>query len=315
MIESGMLAQWVDVTDVDQVVTLCESDAWVAEQKMDGVRLVVVWDHGDVRLHHRDGEPMKHAASALCFPALERELRVNLPEQVSVTLDCELLPGDDGVAWVFDVPHLGGDELASEALTVRRAALEGLFRNWVGDHFRLMPQARTHLSKVRLVQGVRAAGAEGCVFKRADSTYQPGVRSANWLKLKFYKEVDCVVTALGTGGAKNAELAVCSEDPCAVCAGTGLVSDLDVDPEYFVDAPCPKCLGAGLDLLDVGRTSMIGKDERIRVGSVVEVKYLFYDDKLNQPSILRMREDKTPDQCKFDQLVPVNRDLITLEDQ
>ena len=69
----------------------------------------------------------------------------------------------------------------------------------------------------------------------------------------------------------------------------------------------------------VGNITTIGKGD-IKVGSVVEAKFLYVTDADNpvlyQPEILRVRADKTADECDLDQFIgtDTNRDY-DLKDQ
>jgi ATP-dependent DNA ligase len=56
-------------------------------------------------------------------------------------------------------------------------------------------------SAADVVKAVRAAGLQGVIAKRKDSTYQPGERSADWVKLKLERQqvrgtCDCRVRIL-----------------------------------------------------------------------------------------------------------------------
>jgi bifunctional non-homologous end joining protein LigD len=44
-----------------------------------------------------------------------------------------------------------------------------------------------------IVKALRAAGIEGVIAKRRDSTYQPGERSNDWVKLKLERQQEFVI--------------------------------------------------------------------------------------------------------------------------
>lgn len=106
---------------------------------------------------------------------------------------------------------------------------------------------------------------EGVCFKQKDASYRSG-ESGQHFKLKFLKCCTCRVLELGTKGHDNARL--------------GLLKDGK--------------------WIEVGGTSMIGKDKRIRVGSLVEVTFLYFTgSKLYQPRITDLRDDMDESECVF----------------
>ena len=75
--------------------------------------------------------------------------------------------------------HVDGHGVTSEPLTKRRARLtETIYGG---------PTVRISLvlpgTAADIVDTVRAAGLEGAIAKRRGSTYQPGERSSDWVKL------------------------------------------------------------------------------------------------------------------------------------
>ena len=184
-----------------------------------------------------------------------------------LVLDGELV---DGVLWVFDLLTVDG-KLDGMAQYVRRATLETVMLDVRTDRIRLVPQARTREEKRALFETARERGYEGVVAKRRLAGYTHGQRTDAWHKVKFVETVDVVVLTVGEDGKDSATLGV------------------------FDD---------GL-LLEVGRCSLIGK-ETVRPGDVIEVKYLYAADpdepRLTQPTMLRRRDDKRPDECLLSQI-------------
>jgi len=274
--------EWLPTADVGPYLTDPE---WVMEQKLDGVRCLVRWANGAPQFLQRSGGKLTHAASALHFEALTEALSplCGLSRETVVLLDCELIPGT-GTLWVFDLPWFGsvGAPMCSTAdpFEDRREWLRSLFETLVlPESVRLVEQARTEAEKARLLEAVEFLGIEGVVLKRLAAGYSSGKRTADVLKVKFYREADCIVIARNTGGALNATLAVYGDD----------------------------------GLIEVGGTSMIGKPDA-PVGAVVEIKYLYVGNggRLYQPTLLRVRTDKAPEECRVEQLVSVNREVLTI---
>ena len=111
---------------------------------------------------------------------------------------------------------------------------------------------------------------EGVCFKLKDAPYHPGATRVH-KKLKFLKQATFRVLALGVGGHNNARL--------------GLLEN-------------GKWVG-------VGGSSMIGKDKRIHVGSLVEVRFLYMteDRRIYQPRIERLRDDVSETECTFERQI------------
>lgn len=123
--------------------------------------------------------------------------------------------------------------------------------------------------------------AEGVVFKDVTKPYTPG-RSRAFLKHKFIKTVDCVVVGEGFEDKNNFILAV------------------------YKDGKEIEC----------GRVSALtGDGPRVKVGDVVEVKCLYVSNDFNlvQPTMPRIRTDKKPEQCTFDQLEVLQTNKTAIE--
>ncbi|MFD3907989.1 ATP-dependent DNA ligase [Streptomyces sp. CB04723] len=90
---------------------------------------------------------------------------------------------------LFDIVHLDAEDLTRTAYTGRRTILESLSlhgANWS------TPAAVTGHGQQAL-ERTRSAGLEGLVAKRLTSTYQPGIRSRAWIKIRNVKTADIVV--------------------------------------------------------------------------------------------------------------------------
>jgi bifunctional non-homologous end joining protein LigD len=98
-------------------------------------------------------------------------------------------PGHPIVFYAFDVLYLNGRNLMGESLVRRRAQLPQIVAaNPTVRLSRDLPG-----SAAAIVEALRAAGIEGVVAKRRDSTYQPGERSSDWVKLKLEQQQELVI--------------------------------------------------------------------------------------------------------------------------
>jgi DNA ligase D-like protein (predicted ligase)/DNA ligase D-like protein (predicted 3'-phosphoesterase) len=164
---------------------------WVFEVKWDGYRAVAEVRDGNVALYSRNLTPLNRKF----FPIVEalRELRVE------AVLDGEIVVVDDRghpdfqmlqdyrksgkghlLYYVFDLLHLQGHDLTGLPLLGRKRLLK-----------KVLPPASKirfsdHVAKdgVLYFQVVTGKGLEGIIAKQAHSTYQAGMRSRQWLKVK-----------------------------------------------------------------------------------------------------------------------------------
>lgn len=173
---------------------------FVAQQKVDGDRLMVTVDDGAVMVLNKEGERRSNPTPK----ALIREFG-SIPKG-RWAFDGELL---DGELWLFDLPTAGGAVLPAHPYRFRLAVLEQVFDAWApGPSVRLLPTARTGWAKRRLVDEVLSSGGEGVVLRRLDAPYLLGGRSLQMLKAKDTKTIDCVVTGVRVGGHDNCHVAV-----------------------------------------------------------------------------------------------------------
>jgi len=90
---------------------------------------------------------------------------------------------------VFDILRDDRESLLDEPLRVRRRRLERLLR---------APPAGVRISEsspngARMIERARRGGWEGVIAKRDASTYKPGARSRDWLKLKLQHRAEFVI--------------------------------------------------------------------------------------------------------------------------
>lgn len=262
-----------DVLDVNQFV---EDDRWALQQKVDGIRGQLVME-SDRRPWFRNssGDALVNSTAAPTIAAILSRLPADA-ELPGYCVDGEVL---DGTFYAFDLAKCGKD---SRPLVER---LDHLTR-WMGGvsdaglNLKLLPTATTTATKAELVLAVYDRGGEGWIAKSLSSGYDWGQRVEHSLKIKLTHTLDAVVMERNRGDKHNMALGL-------------------YDPD-----------GA---LTEVGSASAIGKPDAA-VGQVVEVKYLYVgsEGRLVQPTVLRLREDKTAEACTTDQLHFVNKQVIDL---
>lgn len=257
--------------DQREIPFFCDQPDWWFSQKVDGWRKLVTVTDGKVAVVNRRGQP-----ADLPKPAVAE---LSTLTKGPWTLDCELL---HGVLWAFDMPAAEGFVTPRSPYRQRREVLEHLFGVW-GDHahVRLLPCARTPRQKAKLAKRLLEAKAEGVILNHTNAPYQPGPRrSPKVLKAKFCHDIDAVVTRLRIGGHDNFEVAVYRDD------------------KLVVVGECTRGAGDGA---------------KVQVNDVVTIKYLHAsaDHQLINPTLPRLRDDKAPEECTWDQLVYGSKEVLT----
>jgi len=187
--------------------TVPRGDQWVFELKWDGMRLIAFVIRGSngehsVRLQSSNGRDVTAS-----FPELQA-LGALADDFDGVVLDGEIVAFQDGkpsfnalqtrmhvadrreaarraalvpVLFVaFDLLHLDGHDMFSLPLANRRALLEHL-----DDDDPCWTICDQHDDDIDgLLAVVTDAGLEGIMAKRRDSTYRPGARTSDWIKIK-----------------------------------------------------------------------------------------------------------------------------------
>jgi bifunctional non-homologous end joining protein LigD len=183
---------------------------WLYEPKLDGYRVLAFIEHAEVRLQSRGGIDLTPL-----FPEIVADLAGQATE--SMVLDGEIVVlGEDGrpsfnalqnraqvkvtkdlaevqrrtpaVLVCFDVLHFAGINLRGASYLERRRYLSQCLLP--SRHLQLM-----HVSDdaTKLYEVSLASGFEGIIGKRMDSPYQPGRRSAAWLKFKTVNTFEFVI--------------------------------------------------------------------------------------------------------------------------
>ena len=197
---------------------------WLYELKYDGIRAIIAIDASGVRVvgrHGRDETGRYPEVAAL--PAQLRARSAVLDAEI-VVLDARGHPDferlqsrinitDGGEARraaerspatfvLFDLLALDGRDLTGTDLRIRKKTLRevvgptgpGLF----ADHVEKEGEA--------FFAAVRERGLEGMVAKRADSRYQAGRRSPDWIKIKAWRSQSCAIAGWTAGRGRRGRL-------------------------------------------------------------------------------------------------------------
>lgn len=194
---------------------------WAFEFKWDGVRALVAAAAGQVRLNSRNGNDVTggypevvaalagyagpvlldgelvalDAAGRPDFGLLQQRMHVRAPgaelrERVPVSL------------YVFDVLEAGGERLRGEPFDARRERLLGLGLDALPGV--AVPPSFTDVGGPQLLEVARAHRLEGVIAKRRTSRYEPGRRSAAWVKTALSSTREVLVGGWTAGEGKRA---------------------------------------------------------------------------------------------------------------
>lgn len=211
-----------DLTDVARTMP----DEFLVEDKFDGIRAQAHVEAGRVAIYSRTMDEISSR-----FPELIEPLR-SLP--ADVIIDGEIVPADEDVILPFselqkrlgrknvgtqllqavpvvlvayDLLYGDGRVLIDQPLMERRHLLARM----VPDHGRLRMSQGKLLSDAAILddefQLARDRGNEGLMIKSPSSSYKPGRRGREWLKLKrAIATLDVAVTAVEVGHGKRRNL-------------------------------------------------------------------------------------------------------------
>ncbi|GFG66915.1 multifunctional non-homologous end joining protein LigD [Mycobacterium kubicae] len=282
-----------------------KSGQWAFEGKWDGYRLLVDADHGSLRLRSRSGRDVTSE-----YPQL-RALAADLADH-HVVLDGEVVALDEsGVPnfhqmqnrvratriefWAFDVLYLDGRSLLRAKYQDRRRLLETL----ASGVDLIVPDLLPGDGAQALEYSGRQ-GWEGVVAKKRDSSYQPGRRSASWIKDKHWNTQEVVICGWRAGeggrtsGIGSLVLGIPGPDGMRFAGrvGTGF-SERDLAELKKTLAPLQTNQSPFRTRLPTRDAKGVTFVEPVLVG---EVRYSEWtpDDRLRQPSWRGLRPDKDP---------------------
>ncbi len=308
-------------TDLSDIARTMPEEFFV-EDKFDGIRAQAHVAAGRVALYSRTMDEITHRFPELVAPltALSSDAIIDgeiVPARADSilpfselqkrlgrkTVSEELLASTPVIFIAYDLLYSGGRVLIDEPLLERRRALE-----------QLIPSPGTvRLSEAKRTSGVasldeefnaaRARGNEGLMIKDPRSSYKPGRRGREWLKLKrALATLDVVVTAVEVGHGKRRHLL--SDYTFAVRRAEDDATLLNVGKAYsgLTDAEL-------LELTEWFKAHTLqeyahGKVRVVEPKIILEVTFDRVQESkrhksgyaLRFPRILRLREDKSVDE-------------------
>jgi bifunctional non-homologous end joining protein LigD len=208
---------------------------------------------------------------------------------------------------VFDLLYLDGKDLTGLPLQERHRILEET----------IVPTDRIQLSPITesagkaLFAAAAEQGLEGIMAKRLSSRYLPGARSRDWLKIKVTFDADVVIVGWTEGEGQRAGslgslvMAVYDGGELRYVGNVGTGFNRDTLRDVFdqlqaleeTERPFPS---------EVMRSNpTLGRAHWVTPSLVAKVEHrqLTSAGRLRSPSFQGFREDKSPEECTFAQLV------------
>jgi len=181
-----------------------DSEEYIAEPKIDGIRATVIKKGGKVTIKSRYGSDITKE-----FPELEAAAKKQIKGNAQI--DGEItLPGKrfgDLISKLksirknkrakvryhaFDILYKNGHSLKQEALIDRKARLKAT----IADGSVIKPiKFKKNPTKDDFKHAIKE-GYEGLVLKRMDSKYRPGKRMLDWVKVRKSQNIDAKVVGI-----------------------------------------------------------------------------------------------------------------------
>jgi bifunctional non-homologous end joining protein LigD len=294
---------------------------WAYEFKWDGVRALATISGGRVRLHARSGAeitiaypelgglPAALADAGITDAVLDGEI-VALDEAGKPSfraLSERMHVRDRGRArqlaatqpvtyMIFDVLSANGSDICTVPYIQRRELLESIGPHLGASGRWVVPPSFSDAEAT--VEVAHSMALEGVVAKRLNSTYRPGTRSPDWIKVKDDRTGDYVIGGWRVGRRALGAVLVGVPSQAGLIyrgrVGGGISAAVERDllarlkPLRISDSPFTAPLPRE-DSKDAFYT---------RPELVVEVRYgnLTPDGRLRFPRFVRLRPDKSPEE-------------------
>jgi bifunctional non-homologous end joining protein LigD len=189
---------------------------------------------------------------------------------------------------VFDILYHNGKSLLNEPLYVRKKILDKIIK--AHDHLQFSVYTK---NGKKLWNIMKERKLEGVVAKKDDSSYEIGVRSDAWKKIKIINDIDCVIIGYTSEKRKISSLALGlyekGELIFAGKVGTGF------------DEEMMNHLKEKLDEMTLDESLIETEKGVIPVQPLLVAQITFLEitknKKLRAPVFVRIREDKDPEEC------------------
>jgi ATP-dependent DNA ligase len=242
----------------------------ICEPKLDGIRVFLFKSGEKLVLSSKHGMLFTPRGSPKVFARVPEF--THAPYQM--ILDGEYL-SKEGL-FLFDVLQVDDRDVRKLLLPDRKKILREILEG-IGLEVEYRA-VKTSSEILEYMEKTVEAGGEGIIVKNPASAYgEPN----SWLKLKRFETVDCFVVEY---------------EETQEMRRTGI-------PRSWYVAVYDE-LGGRVDLGKVGAFIESVDPKLVKIGSVVEVRFqeVTEDEKLREPFIIKIRHDKTPEECLASQI-------------
>lgn len=185
------------------------------EVKWDGIRVLIYFENDEVRIMSRSGREITDRFPELQIPDCCKVEHAVLDAEI-VVLDAQGRPlfhevisrmhrkGKQPIAkagkskpvtcYIFDLISIDGWDIMHVPLDRRRKWLQTILKQ--GTYYRM---SQSFADGQQLFDAIELQGMEGIMAKRKVSTYLPGTRSDNWIKIKSRKLEQCSIIGYTEG--------------------------------------------------------------------------------------------------------------------
>ena len=242
------------------------------EPKYDGIRVFLFKSGDKLVLSSKHGGVYTPKGSPTVFSRVPEFSHA--PHKM--ILDGEYVARESKGLFLFDVLQVDNRDIRAKTLIDRKKILKEILKGTGLEVPYTLAKTTDRIFAVR--NEMVKEGREGIVVKNPMSKY--GQRNS-WLKLKRFDTLDVFVI-------KSVETQEMKRTGIARSWTVGVYDDK----------------GQVVELGDVGSMVERVDPRQVKKGSVIEVRFqeLTKDKKLRAPFIVRIRHDKTPDECMLDQL-------------
>lgn len=278
---------------------------WLFEIKWDGFRIIAYVNGSDVNLLSRN---QKNYTGI--FSAVSKELATM---NVNVVFDGEMVVVDETGRshfqllqqyqksgngqlkyYIFDILWYDGKSLVNLPLLERKKILKKILKN---NNFNQISEF-IESAGVDFFKSAANLGLEGVMAKKMDSTYQPGVRSDNWLKIKSTQRQEVVIGGYtaprgSRKGIGALVLGVYDEDHQLIYVGHS-GSGLTVDSIKDLKAKLDRLAQDQSPFAEPPKTNMPVTWVKPKLVCEIAFNEWTDDNHMRQPIFIGLRDDKKP---------------------
>ncbi len=204
LIRTGKKKRFFDHIPAPMLATLADkpfdAEGWLYEIKWDGYRTLAFMNDGNVELKSRNDKSFSEKFYPVYDALKEKKLNAVIDGEIVVVDDNghanfgalqNWRSEADGTLlyYVFDILWCDGYDVTRLPLVQRQQILREILKE--DDLIKVSRAFKT--SGIEFLKAARGMGLEGIMAKREDSTYQTGIRTKDWLKIKAGKRQEVVI--------------------------------------------------------------------------------------------------------------------------